>query len=280
MRDFTYPRFRFGLMLLPMATQSINGVTMNYQEKGSGLPVVLIHGFPLDSRIWAGQLEGLSDRYRVIAPDLRGFGGTSPAAAFSMDSLAEDLHSLLSSIGALPAVVGGLSMGGYVALAYAKKYPTDLKALMLFDTRAEGDNAEAKEKRNQMLEKLKKGGSKAIADDMHPKMLHEATCSNRPEIAHKLRTIMESQPPGTIAHAIAALRDRPDRTADLPSIAVPTLVMVGESDAITPPARSEKMAGAIARSKLVVIPEAGHMAPMEQPMEANSGIRHFLEGLR
>lgn len=262
-----------------MPTKPVNGISMNYAERGRGLPVVLIHGFPLDLRIWDAQVQVLSDRYRIIAPDLRGFGRSGVGGAFSMESLADDVHELLKQIGAIPSVVGGLSMGGYVTMAYARKYPGDLKAVMLIDTRAEADTPEGKEKRNQMLERLKTGGSKAVAEDMFPKMVSEETTKHRQDIAHKLRHIMESQSPETIGHAIAALRDRPDRSSDIRSIGVPTLVMVGEADAITPPALSETMNKAITGSALATIPKAGHMSPMEQPEEANRAIRRFLDGI-
>src|SRR5688572_5793193 len=119
-----------------MPERNVNGTTIAYEEKGQDTPLVLLHGFPLDSRIWKEQVASLSDRFRVITPDLRGFGRSKSNEPFTMESLADDVHALLADIGALPAILGGLSMGGYVALAYAKKYPTDLLGLMLIDTKA------------------------------------------------------------------------------------------------------------------------------------------------
>src|SRR5947208_3346690 len=128
---------------MPTNAKTINGATLSYSETGpsDGKPVVLVHGFPLDSRIFARQAEALSDRFRVICPDLRGFGQSKSDAAFSIESLADDLHALLGQIDALPCSLGGLSMGGYIALAFAKKFPKDLSALILIDTRSEGDSA-------------------------------------------------------------------------------------------------------------------------------------------
>lgn len=260
-----------------MPTKSISGISMHYQDRGRGMPVVLIHGFPLDSRMWEAQAEALSDRYRIIAPDLRGFGLTRGGGSFTMDSLAEDVHALLKEVGALPSVVAGLSMGGYVTLAYAKKYPKDLKGLMLIDTRAEADSPEAKENRGKALQRVKDGGAKAIADDMMPKLVHEGVLKHRQDIAHKLRLILESQSPETIAHALVALRDRPDRVSDLAAIPVPTLVIVGEHDAITPPALSEKMSKELTHPTVAIIKNAGHMAPMEQADDVNLVMRRFLE---
>ena len=251
------------------------GKTMSYEERGSGRPLVLLHGFPLDARIWERQLETFGDRFRVIAPDLPGFGRSASDQKFTIKSLAEDVHQLLKQIGALPCALGGLSMGGYVALAFAKLCPRDLNALILIDTRAEGDTAEGKEKRNKMIELARGQGSRAVADQMFPNMVTAAHGAD-PSVGGKLRTIMEACPPRTIEHALLAMRDRPDFTSDLPSIGVPTLILVGANDAITPPPMAQAMHKAISRSKLVEIPDAGHMTPMEQPDAVNRAIRDFL----
>ena len=134
-----------------MPQRSVSGTTLDYEEQGTGMPLVLLHGFPLDSRIWREQLAALSDRFHVIAPDLRGFGQSKSSDTFTMESLADDVHALLADLQALPCILGGLSMGGYVALAYAKKYPTDLRGLVLIDTKAEGDTAEGKAGREKMI---------------------------------------------------------------------------------------------------------------------------------
>jgi pimeloyl-ACP methyl ester carboxylesterase len=263
--------------LMPMRT--INGMAMNYQEKGSGEAVVLLHGFPLDLRVWDDQREALSDRYRVITPDLRGFGGSRSSEAFTMESLADDMHALLEALGALPCVLGGLSMGGYVALAYAKKYPSDLRGLMLIDTRAEGDTPEGRQGREKMIELAKTSGAKAVADSMMPKMRSEQTAQTRPAVVHRLREIMEACPALTTQHAMAAMRDRADQTANLASIAVPTLIIVGEHDAITPVNMAENMKR-IPRSALQVIAGAGHMTSMEAPGRVSEVMRGFLVQLQ
>src|SRR3954464_4498109 len=123
-----------------MPTFNVNGITTFASERGTGIPLVLIHGFPLNGTMWSAQITALSDAYRVITPDLRGFGQTPSTDAFTMESLADDVHALLAQMNALPCILGGLSMGGYVALAYAKKFANDLRALMLIDTKAEGDS--------------------------------------------------------------------------------------------------------------------------------------------
>ncbi len=258
-----------------MPQRTVNGTTLNYQELGTGRPLVLLHGFPLDARIWREQMAGLSDRFRVIAPDLRGFGQSKSADAFTMESLAADVHALLADIGALPAVLGGLSMGGYVALAFAKKYPSDLLGLALIDTKAEGDTAEGKAGREKMIELVRSQGAKAVAEQMMPKMLAPDTETSRPQVKRELDQIMNAQSPLTIEHALAAMRDRPDLVEQLPSIATPTLVLVGEHDAITPPAGAEKMSKAIPKSTYVLVRGAGHMSAMEQPQQVTDALRRF-----
>jgi 3-oxoadipate enol-lactonase len=262
-----------------MPQRSVNGTTLNYQEQGTGRPLVLLHGFPLDSRVWREQIAALSDRFRVIAPDLRGFGQSKSNDPFTMESLADDVHALLADIDALPAILGGLSMGGYVALAYAKKYPTDLLGLALIDTKAEGDTPQGKEGRQKMIDLARSQGTKAVADEMIPKMLAPDADKSRPQVKRELDQVMNGQSPLTIEHALAALRDRPDFTAHLPSIATPTLVIVGEHDAITPQEGAEAMSKAIPKSTYIVVRGAGHMAPMEQPQQVTDALRRFAASL-
>ena len=259
-----------------MPSRNVNGTTLFYEESGEAVPLVLLHGFPLDSRVWAMQRSGLSDRAHVITPDLRGFGKSASNATFTMASLADDVHALLQHIGALPCILGGLSMGGYVALESARRHPSDLKALLLIDTRAEGDSPEGKQGREKMIQLVREKGSAAVASQMMPKMLAPSAEQNRPSVARELRSIMEACPPLTIEHALMAMRDRVDQRENLPSIAVPTLIVVGEVDAITPPMAAEAMQQAIPNSRLMVIHGAGHMSPMEQGEQVNRTIRDFL----
>lgn len=249
---------------------------LSFTERGKGCALVLLHGFPLDASIFEGQLSGLSDAARVIVPDLPGFGKSKSDKSFTMESLADDVHALLESIGAIPCVLAGLSMGGYVALEYVKKYPTDLRGLGLMDTRAEGDTPQGKEGRGKMIELAKTSGSRAVAEQMLPKMLAEETRKNRPQIVQRVTQIMESCPALTIQHALAAMRDRHDHTEDIPSIPVPTSIIVGDQDAITPPAVAEAMHKAIPRSKLYVIKGAGHLSGMEQPEQVNQALRGLM----
>lgn len=262
-----------------MPTRDIDGCGYFFADQGKGLPVVLLHGFPLDSRMWEAQIGELSAGYRIIAPDLRGFGKSRCEDPFTIERLADDVHALLADLGTLPVVLGGLSMGGYVAFAFARKYPTDLRGLMLMDTRAEADNSQQKENRQKMIELARQQGSKAVADQMVPKLLAHDTPRTRPAVAQAVGALAEGCPAKTIEHALEALRDRPDQIDLLPSIAVPTLIVVGEADSITPPAVAQTMHMGISNSMLVTIRGAGHMSPMEQPAQVIQAMSRFVQGL-
>jgi len=263
-----------------MPQLNISGQTISYEERGRGLPLVLVHGFPLDNRIWEAQLSALSDKYRVIAPDLPGFGKSQPPKPFTMESLADSLHAFLSQIKALPFALAGLSMGGYMSFAYERKYPTDLKALILVDTKAEADTPDGKTGRNKMIETARTSGSPAIAAAMMPKMLSPQSLQSRPQLVQQVKTIMEACPAQTIEYALAAMRDRNDFRDCCPSVAIPTLIIVGDADAITPPAVAESMNKSIPHSKLNLIKGAGHLSTMEQPEQVNQAMRQFLAALK
>jgi pimeloyl-ACP methyl ester carboxylesterase len=263
-----------------MPEVSVNGANLFYSERGRGLPVVLVHGFPLDSRMWDEQLAALSERFRVIAPDLRGFGRSRSEQPFTIESLADDLHQLLAHIDALPCVLGGLSMGGYVAFAFVTKYIEDLKGLILLDTKAEADTSEAKQNRLKMIESVRACGSPAVADAMMCKLVAPETQLGRPEVLWKLRDIMESCPPLTIEHAQLAMCDRRDYGDELASIALPTLVVVGQADIITPPTVAQGMARQMPHAQVAIIPNAGHVCPMEEPGLVNVAMGSFLASLR
>lgn len=266
-----------------MPMENVRGSTLSYAERGSGSPpVVLLHGFPLDSRMWEAQAAALSDRWRVITLDLRGFGKSPSNDPFTLAEQAELVHGLLEKIGALPCVLGGLSMGGYIAFALVREFLKDLRGLILVDTKAAADTSEGKQNRDKMIDMIRQAGaqgSKAVADQMLGKLLSDDTIRHRPQVVRDLRDMMESQPPTTLAHALAAMRDRPDQTDFLPSVAVPTLVLVGDADTITPPDIARGMQEKIPNATLEIIRGAGHMAPMEQPEQVTRAMRRFLESM-
>ena len=249
---------------------------LSCQDMGKGEALVLLHGFPLDRRMWEAQVAEFSSRRRVIAPDLRGFGQSFSQEPFTIESLADDVHELLASIRALPCILGGLSMGGYVTLAYIRKYPTDVRGVILVDTKAAADDPQQKEGRGKMIELVRREGAKAVADQMLPRLVAEDVPRSRPAIASALRTMMEACPPKTIEHALAGMRDRPDRTSELGSISVPSLIVVGDADVITPVSVARSMQERIGDATLAVIRGAGHMSPMEQPAQVNQALRQFL----
>jgi 3-oxoadipate enol-lactonase len=261
-----------------MPTIDINGATIHYRERGAGRAVVLLHGFPLDGRMWDAQLDALSGRHRVIVPDLRGFGQSPPAGPFTIESLADDVHALAQALGATPFVLAGLSMGGYVSLAYVRKYASTLRALILVDTKAEADTPEGREGREKMIQLVREKGSQAVGDAMEPKLLSPDTLKHKPAIVRAMRAMTDANPPITLGHALAAMRDRPDLTSLLPSIRLPTLVIVGDADSITPPSVAEQMQRAIPGAQLAVIRGAGHLSPMEQPEQVNAAMARFLDG--
>jgi len=253
-----------------------------FAEEGPGPAVVLLHGFPLSRAMWKEQLTGIGSIYRVIAPDLRGHGDSpAPAGTYTIDEMADDVVELLDYLGLdEPVVVGGLSMGGYVALSMAERYPARLRGLMLMDTRAAADTPEAAQKREETAQDvLESRNVRALVESMIPRLFARKTIAQRPERVAMLSEAMEHNTPRGVAGALRAMAIRPDRSDDLARIRVPTIVMVGEEDAITPPSEAMALADAIAGARLEVIADAGHLAPYENPAVANAVILRFLDGL-
>jgi len=242
--------------------------------------VVLLHAFPLNRKMWAPQVEALAGRYRVITPDFRGHGESGVADEDStMERLAEDVGGLLDHLRIERVVLGGLSMGGYVAFAFLRRWPERVAALVLADTRASADTEEGRKGRHETAAVAEREGSAAIAEMMAPKLLGQTTLEGKPEVVAAVREMILEASPGGIA---AALRGMAARTASfdlLPRITCPTLILVGEQDGLTPPADSEAMAKAVPGSTLVRIPEAGHLSNLEQPEKFNSALQSFLSSL-
>jgi 3-oxoadipate enol-lactonase len=237
-------------------------------------PVVLVHGFPLDRRVFAGVAETLAENFRVVNVDMLGFGESTSDKPFTLDDQAKAVHETLQARGLLPCVLAGLSMGGYVALAFHRRFAGDLDGLILIDTKASADTAEAKEGRNKMAELAKREGSGAVAAQMLPKML-----ASKPDPAKKdrLTEIMHACPATTISNALMAMRDRPDYTPDLATMSVPLLVITGSEDQIAPVDVGRAVAKAAPQGKFTEITGAGHMAPLEKPVEVANAIRSFLK---
>ena len=257
--------------------QVVNGVEIAYDDVGSGPVVVLLHGYPFNRSLWRHQMAVLQQDYRVIVPDLRGHGESSvPPGPATMELMAGDVAGLLDSLDIAQATIGGLSMGGYVALAFYRLFPSRVRAMILAATRAQADNDEAKQNREVQATKARLEGMDGIADTLLPKMLTAETVTKRPEIVKHLRGMMASTNPEGAAAALQGMAIRRDQTSFLPQIAAPTLILVGSEDAITPPTDAEMMHREIPGSRLKIIKGAGHVLNLEKPEEFNAEITKFL----
>ena len=267
-----------------MTTTSIDDIQLAYDDVGSGFPVVLIHGYPFTRSLWNEQVEALSSSYRVVTPDLRGFGESTSGESRSegpatMSRMAQDVAKLMDYLGIDQAVIGGLSMGGYVALAFVKQFPSRVKALVLADTRAQADTEEGKQTRHQQAEKALSEGMAGIADAMLPMLLTPATVSKRPEVVKRVRDMMLKTKPQGAASALLGMAEREDQSEFISTIGVPTMIVVGREDAITPLADSETMHSKIQHSRLVVLDNAGHVSNLEQTEHFNYALMKFLESV-
>ena len=253
-----------------------------FDDNGPGRVAVLLHGFPLDRAMWSAQVAEIGSIYRLITPDLRGHGETAaPDGTYSIDAMADDVIETLDALQLRqPLVIGGHSMGGYVALSLALRYPERIRALILVDTRAGADNFDAALNRKTLARQVEAtGDTSTVVDGMLSKLFSPLTRERRPEVISKLHESMVKTNPRAVVGALRGMAERPDRTGDLGRIIVPTLVLVGENDAITPPAEAEAMVQALPNARLAVIPEAGHVAPAENPSATTQAILTFLNGL-
>lgn len=259
---------------------AVNGVNLAVDVRGQGPAVLFIHGYPLDHSIWDYPMAHLEGWMR-IAPDLRGMGQSdAPDLGYSMATYADDLLALLNTLGVERAVLCGLSMGGYVAFEMLRRARERVRGLVLMDTRSEADTPELRRARDAAAAQAREGGSAAIAAGMLPKMLAAGVAAENPALVDRVRRMMEATPVAGILGAITALRDRPDSTPLLAPLGdIPTLVVVGEEDQITPRQGAQQMADAIPGSRLAVVPGAGHLTPMEKPEAATALLADFLTSL-
>ena len=228
--------------------------------------------------MWTGQLPLSSGGWHIVAPDFRGMnGGERDAPASSVDDYAGDVVDLLDSLHVKEAVIAGLSIGGYVAFSLLRLAPNYVQGLVLADTRAEADTPESVQNRKKMLALLEEKGAAAVADDMIPKLLSPSAQRSRPDLVAAVREMTLKNSTAGIAGMITALMTRPDSTPVLATIHRPTLILVGAEDTVTPPPLSEKMHHAIAGSELTIIPGAGHLSNLEQPVIFNAALDEFLQ---
>jgi len=262
-----------------MPIADVNGVKLHYQDRGSGLPVLLLHGFPLSSDSFAPQLEALSGRFRIIAPDHRGFGGTpaSPGGTpLEMSQIARDALALLDQLGVERAVVGGVSMGGYAAMALLREDAGRVLGLLLIDTQPGADDEAGRKGREETAQAIGKLGVAVLVERMLPKLLSpEAAPALRAQTDRLIRTATAEG----AADASRGMALRSDSKDVLARFAGPALVVVGERDVITPVEKARAMKELIGGAELVVIPGAGHLSNLEAPVAFNREIESFLNRL-
>lgn len=257
--------------------------TLTWDDVGphrGALTVVLLHGFPHDRSLWSGQVSAHDTAFpgtRLLVPDLPGFGRSAPLAVPGMDGHADAVAALLDAAGVSQAVIGGLSMGGYVAMAFWRRHPDRVRALILMDTKAGADDDAGRAKRRELIATVQRDGVGMLVDGLVASQLGPVTLEREPAAVERVAVMLRRAPALGVVSAAQAMMDRPDSTGTLETITVPTLVLVGVDDLLTPVTESIAMSSAIRGSRLVTIPDAGHLAPLEQPQVVNAAIAEFLD---
>jgi len=256
-------------------------VALASREVGSGQPLVLLHAFPLSSAMWLAQREGLSATCRVVTPDLRGFGG-SPLGDDepSLDASADDVAALLDRLDLDRVVLGGMSMGGYVAMAFLRRYADRVSGLVLADTKASEDAPAVRETRERIARQVQEDGSTVLADEVLPTLLGATTTASRPLVSGRVRGLVQAAPPAAVAWAERAMAARPASYDVLAQVDVPALVLVGAEDALSPVSDAQAMVDALPQGRLAVLPDAGHLSAVETPETFNDALAAFLVALR
>jgi 3-oxoadipate enol-lactonase len=259
----------------------VNGVRLEWREAGSGDPIVFVHGFPFNSAMWGPQLAALPAGWRGIALDLRGFGASEEGteSVYEMQLFARDVAGVLDQLGLSSAVVCGLSMGGYIAFELWRLFPQKVRALVLADTRAGADSADARRARERLAARVEAEGAQPVIDAMLPKLVSPTTRYMQPGVVQAIRAMMQETPATTMARTLRGMAARPDSEPLLRTIEVPTLVVVGAEDAITGKGQSEFLARGIRGARIETIDDAGHVPPLERPDEFNRVLHAFLNRL-
>ncbi len=251
-----------------------------YDVMGKGPPLVLLHPFPANRGIWMPVAEMLATRYRIVLPDLRGHGdsgvGEGPA---TMGKHADDITRVCDDAGVSRAIFGGISIGGYILFEFWRRHRERVSALILCDTKAAADNDEGRRNRLKAADDVEKHGPNDFLDSMIARLLGQTTRTNRPDVVGAARAIMAKSTVPGLAAVQRGMAERPDSVPTLATINVPTLVLVGEEDVLTPVSEAETMRRNIPNATMAVIPKAGHYAPFEQPQESGRVIRQFLDRL-
>lgn len=257
---------------------TVAGTTLEYDLRGEGPPVVFLHAFPLGKAMWDAQVKAVAPSFQAIRFDARGFGGTPPGdGLLTMERIADDAAALLDHLGLSRAAFVGLSMGGYAAFALVRRHPSRIKALVLADTRVAPDTDEQKRARSTQADAVRREGPAAIVDGFLKKAVGETTHKERPEVVARVKEMILAAPARGVVDALAGLAARADSKATLREIKVPTLVMCGEEDALTPPADAKVIHEGVPGSALEIIPKAGHLSAMEDPAAFDAALLGFLK---
>lgn len=260
----------------------INGITMGYDDVGSGVPLLLVHGFPLCRKMWHPQLQKLpAAGVRIIAPDLRGFGESDVLdGPYSMEIFADDVIALLDHLEIDRAVIGGMSMGGYVLFNLIERYPHRLRGACFITTRATADDDVGKARRLHLAQEVMKRGPHVIAEAFETMLFAEASLTERPKLVATVHEWMTSTASRGLAGGLLAMRERKDYTDFLPLIRIPSLAIGAAGDRAAPPETARVIAAGIPGCHLCIIPDAGHMANLEHPKAFNHCLTEFLQGLQ
>jgi pimeloyl-ACP methyl ester carboxylesterase len=257
---------------------AIAGTSLECDVRGSGRAVLFLHAFPLGMKMWDAQARALEGTHQVVRFDARGFGGTPPGdGLLTMERIADDAVALLDHLGLSKAIVCGLSMGGYAAFALMRRHPERVNGLVLADTRTAPDSPEAKRSRSAQADTVRREGPSGIADGFLQKALGDTTRTERPEVEARVREMILAASARGVVDALAGLAARADSGPTLREIHVPTLVMCGAEDALTPVADSEAIQRGVPGSRLEIIPKAGHLSALEDPAAFNAALARFLE---
>jgi len=257
----------------------IDDVEIKFDDIGSGLPVVFLHAFPLNRTMWDPQVGALVAECRCIPIDFRGLGESSAAPPYSMDRYADDVVGVLDTLQIERAVVVGLSMGGYAAFAMWRRHRHRVRALVLADTRATADTVETVARRHELIEIAETQGSTAVANMQIAGLVGKTTRDKRPDIYDSIHRMMAQTPAEGIIGALQAMIDRPDSTPTCATIDVPTLIVVGDEDVLTPPKDARDLQRLIQSSRLEVLRQAGHLSNLERPAAFNTVVSEFLGSL-
>lgn len=274
-----------------MSTVSLDGITVGYDDEGSGEPLVLIHGHPFNRSMWRGQVSLFSrSGWRVIAPDLRGYGGsplgvgprpgaTAVPGKTTLETFARDIAALLDHLEVGQIILGGLSMGGQIVMEFHRLFPHRIRGLVLADTFAAADTEDGKKFRNDLAGRLLREGMAPYAEEVLPKMVAPHNIEALPAVATHVLDMMRGTSPTGAAAALRGRAERPDYVDMLSRISVPTLIVVGRDDEFTPVSNAAFMHERIPNSTLIVIDGAGHMPNLERQNEFNGAVQHFLDSV-